>query len=56
MSWKISSGCEILDKLGIRIKKIKNTNLVGFFKNLSKSRLFEKKYMGFLCKMNPDQI
>ena len=43
MSWQISCGFKNLDKLGVRIKKIKNTLLVGFFKNQSKSRLFEKK-------------
>ena len=31
LSRQISCGCKILDKLGVRIKKIKNTLLVGFF-------------------------
>ena len=33
MSRQISCGFKILDKLGVRIKKIKNTLLVGFFEN-----------------------
>ena len=56
MSRQISCGFKNLDKLGVRIKKIKNTLLVGFFKNQSKSRLFEKKYKGFPCKLNADKI
>ena len=32
-----------MDKLGVRIKKIKNTLLVGFFKNQSKSNIFTKE-------------
>ena len=35
---KNSCGFKNLDKLGVRIKKIKNTLLVGFFKNHTKSR------------------
>ena len=53
MSAQTSCGFEILVKLGVRIKKIKNTLLVGFFKNRSKSR---KKVKGFPCKIKPDQI
>ena len=45
MSWQISCGFKNLDKLGVRIKKIKNTLLVGFFENQSKSNIF--------CKENP---
>ena len=43
MSGQISCGFEILVKLGVWIKKIKNTLLVGFYKNQSKSPLLEKK-------------
>ena len=53
MFCQISSGFKNLNKLGVRIKNIKNTLLVGFFKNRSKSR---KKVKGFPCKINPDQI
>ena len=48
LSRQISCGFKILDKLGVRIKKIKNTLLVGFFENQSKSRLFIKD---FPCKI-----
>ena len=44
LSRQISCGFKILDKLGVRIKKIKNTLLVGFFENQSKSRLFIKDF------------
>ena len=40
MSWQISCGFKNFDKLGVRIKKIKNTLLVGFFSNQSKSNKF----------------
>ena len=43
MSWQISCGFKNLDKLGVRIKKIKNTLLVGFFSNQSKSNIFTKE-------------
>ena len=43
MSWQISCGFKNLDKLGVRIKKIKNTLLVGFFENQSKSNIFIKE-------------
>ena len=32
-----------MDKLGVRMKKFKNTLLVGFFKNQSKSNIFTKE-------------
>ena len=45
-----------LDKLGVRIKKIKNTLLAGFFENQSKSNIFSKenpcKIYSTLCKTN----
>ena len=44
LSRQISCGFKILDKLGVRIKKIKITLLVGFFENQSKSRLFIKDF------------
>ena len=47
MSWQISCGFKNLDKLGVRINKIKNTLLVGFFKNQSKSNIFIKE---IICK------
>ena len=50
LSRQISCGFKTLDKLGVRIKKFKNTLLVGFFLNQSKSR---KKVKGFPCKINP---
>ena len=56
MSRQISCGFKILDKLGVRIKKIKNTLLVGFFENQSKSNIFSKenpcKIYSTLCKTN----
>ena len=44
-----------MDKLGVRIKKIKNTLLVGFFQNQSKSNIFTREitrkfYREFFCK------
>ena len=51
MSWQISCGFKNLDKLGVRIKKIKNTLLVGFFENQSKSNKF---YRDFFCKIEVD--
>ena len=50
MSWQISCGFKNLDMLGVRINKIKNTFLLGFFKNLSKIRLFEKNTKDFPVK------
>ena len=43
MSWQISCGFKNLDKLGVRMRKIKNTLLVGFFLNQSKSNIFTKE-------------
>ena len=43
LSGQISCGFKILDKLGVRRNKIKNTLLVGFFKNQSKSNIFIKE-------------
>ena len=59
MSWQISCGFKNLDKLGVRIKKIKNTLLVGFFSNQSKSNIFVKEitckfYREFFCKIYRD--
>ena len=59
MSCQISCGFKNLDKLGVRIKKIKNTLLVGFFKNQSKSNIFIKEitckfYREFFCKFYRD--
>ena len=53
MSWQISCGFKNLDKLGVRMRKFKNTLLVGFFKNQSKSRLFIRE---FLCKIEGEKI
>ena len=53
MSWQISFRFKNLDKLGVRIKKIKNTLLVGFFENQSKSRLFIKD---FPCKIEGENF
>ena len=36
-SWQIFCGFKNLDTLGVRMRKFKNTMLVGFFKNQSKS-------------------
>ena len=51
MSRQISCGFKNLDKLGVRIKKIKNTLLVGFFLNQSKSNKF---YRDFFNKIDGD--
>ena len=53
LSRQISCGFKILDKLGVRIKKIKITLLVGFFENQSKSRLFIKD---FPCKIEGENF
>ena len=53
MSWQISCGFKNLDKLGVRINKIKNTLLVGFFKNQSKSKIFIKE---ITCKFYSEFI
>ena len=53
MPRKNSSGFKNLDKLGVRMRKFKNTMLVGFFKNLSKSRLFIRE---FLHKIEGEKI
>ena len=55
MSWQISCGFKKLGKLGVRINKIKNTLLVEFFKNQSKSNIFLKEitckfYREFILK------
>ena len=55
LSGQISCGFKILDKLGVRRNKIKNTLLVGFFKNQSKSQIFIKEitckfYREFILK------
>ena len=55
LSGQISCGFKILDKLGVRRNKIKNTLLVGFFKNQSKSNIFIKEitckfYREFILK------
>ena len=59
MSWQFSCGFKDLDKLGVRIQKIKNTLLVGFFLNQSKSNIFSKEnpckfYREFLVKFCRD--
>ena len=59
MSWQISCGFKNLDKLGVRIKKIKKTLLVGFFLNQSKSSTLLKRnpskfYREFFCKFYRD--
>ena len=43
MSWQISCGFKNLDKLGVQMRKFKNSLLVGFFKNQSKSHIFTKE-------------
>ena len=53
MSWQISCGFKNLDKLGVQMRKFKNTLLVGFFKNQSKSRLFTRE---FLCKIEGEKF
>ena len=50
---QISCGFKLLDKLGVWIKKIKNTLLVGFFENQSKSQLFIKD---FPCKIEGEDF
>ena len=43
MSWQISCGFKNLDNLEVQMRKFKNTLLVGFFKNQSKSNIFTKE-------------
>ena len=57
MSQQISCGFQNLDKLGSCPNDSQNhTATPTFFKNESKSRLFEKKYKGFPFKINTYQI
>ena len=55
MSCQISCGFKNLVKFGAREKKSKTPSKVVYLKSVEKS-IFGKKYKGFPCKMNPDQI
>ena len=54
MSGKISCGFKNVDKLGVRINKIQNALLVGFFKNQSKSDFLKKNTEDFPVKFTSD--
>ena len=45
MSWQIFCGFKNLDKLRVRMRKFKNTLLVGFFKNRCQNRLFIEDFL-----------